>query len=570
MEAYEVIMELEKNSNKKTLLFGVILLILSIVLMYKAFIVVHITAYDESFYIATALRFFNGDRMIINDWHPAQTGSFILVPFWVVWRVFNGNSSEGVVLYFRLIYLFIKAVAVIYALYITKNTKYQTAAFVAGMMFYCSSPLCIDALSYNTMGLICVYILCINAVVDKKDLLTHIVNGLLITIIVFIQPYNIMVYIFYAFMILAIYTAKRVLKKNGDNKVVSSFFSVKAIFIITIVATVFAGLACAYLLICTDINSIINGIGYILSEPDHMYQGSFLHVIKARIIHDVDTFLSEYPMVSIVNIIWIVILIVGRKLKKNFSIPTLFILLISLVYIAVVEKSYPMNYMYMVFIWFSIEELLLVKKAPVTLYLLLIITFVYTCGYAMGSNMNILSSSAEMVAIAFIDVFLWEYVDVPDIKNINIGQVVLGITVVVMLIVHFFGISPSRNSIKLERGPLKGMFADMEDAEDYNRMLSDMDALKVTSDDVLVCGGTLPLAYLYTNAKVGMPELFFFKFHSDRLMDYYEANTHKYPTVLYEVPTGAEEDDRYLTMLKNYYAISIEDREVGRRIKQSN
>lgn len=562
-----------KNNNREEILYGVIFLMVNIVLVFKCCFAGNISLYDETFYIATAQRFLNGDILLVNDWHPAQMASVPLIPFLYIWRVINGNNSDGMLLYFRLIYLAIKGLVVLYTLHVTKKCKYHGLAFVASLLLYCSSPLCVDVLSYNTMGFIAIFVLILNIIIDKKTVGNYILEGLLFTLIVFIQPYNLFLYITYVGIVIVIEIIRKMLRKKGKEIEVSSFFSLRGLLIVSVTAGMIAIIFCIYLLFSADIKDIIINIQYILNEPDHVKTESFITILKQGIVHDIDTFLKSYPIVTIINLLWIVVLIIGRKLKKNLSIPTLFILILSLIYVAVVEKGYPMNYMYMAFIWFSFEVIILAKKVPVTLYALLAMTFVYTFGYAMGSNMNILSSSAEMVAIAFIDIMMWEYVDCESKSIENIHYALFGVVIIIALVVHFMWISsekfnPSQYNLKLEKGPLKGLYVTENLADTYNGVINDMDFLHVTHEDILMCGETMPYAYLYTNAKVGIQELFFFSFHSDRLMNYYELNPDKIPTVMYSIDTGdgdIKADKNYLNFIDKYQIIKREDKEIGRR-----
>ena len=69
---------------------------------------------DESFYMSLAHRLYTGDKLVVDEWHPTQFYSFILLPFYALFRFFS-KDAQGVVLFFRvlnLIFAFITSVFV--------------------------------------------------------------------------------------------------------------------------------------------------------------------------------------------------------------------------------------------------------------------------------------------------------------------------------------------------------------------------------------------------------------------------------------------------------------------------
>lgn len=57
---------------------------------------------DETFYLATAKRFSEGDLAIKYDWNTAQIFGLLLVP---VYRIYTGitGSNEGIIIFMRIL-----------------------------------------------------------------------------------------------------------------------------------------------------------------------------------------------------------------------------------------------------------------------------------------------------------------------------------------------------------------------------------------------------------------------------------------------------------------------------------
>lgn len=140
---------MKREINRKTALFICVGILTFLFLGLKCLISTK-GATDEMYYIATAYRFYQGDAMLVDDWNTAQMSGFLLLPFVHVY-MFIMKTTEGIVLYFRFLYLIFKAFVAVFC--IAKLKKYGAFGIAGISVYYFFSPQNLESLSYNTIAL---------------------------------------------------------------------------------------------------------------------------------------------------------------------------------------------------------------------------------------------------------------------------------------------------------------------------------------------------------------------------------------------------------------------------------
>lgn len=140
-------MEIKKYIHKKDIIFFVGLFILAVFSFWRAHYGAE--AYDEPFYLTIPYRMVKGDVLFLHEWHGSQLSAFILYPFVKVYLLIF-KSTEGIILFFRYLYIIINAIASI-AVY-SRLRPFGISGSVAVLFYYIFVPYNILALSYNSMG----------------------------------------------------------------------------------------------------------------------------------------------------------------------------------------------------------------------------------------------------------------------------------------------------------------------------------------------------------------------------------------------------------------------------------
>lgn len=106
---------------------------------------------DECFYISTCDRFFRGATPLVDEWFRTQMSSVIMLPVYAPYIWITG-SSEGVVLYFRLLYLLFSAGVATVFFRILKKEYPDAVALIPALFIMCYAHLNNATFSYYMMS----------------------------------------------------------------------------------------------------------------------------------------------------------------------------------------------------------------------------------------------------------------------------------------------------------------------------------------------------------------------------------------------------------------------------------
>lgn len=108
--------------------------------------------YDESFYLATARRFWNGDAPVAQEWNLAQFFALFTAPLVGLVETLAGGT-RGILLTFRYLYVAVQTAAAVFV-YLRLRALAPVGAALASIAFLLFAPYNISALSYNSLGIL--------------------------------------------------------------------------------------------------------------------------------------------------------------------------------------------------------------------------------------------------------------------------------------------------------------------------------------------------------------------------------------------------------------------------------
>lgn len=108
--------------------------------------------YDETFYLATARRFWCGDAPVAQEWNLAQFFALFTAPLVGLVEHLSGGT-QGMVLTFRYIFVAVQTAVALF-LYGRLRALAPVGAAVAALAYLLFTPYSINALSYNSMGIL--------------------------------------------------------------------------------------------------------------------------------------------------------------------------------------------------------------------------------------------------------------------------------------------------------------------------------------------------------------------------------------------------------------------------------
>ena len=131
----------------------IILIILALLLVLRSFFSFCQT--DESFYAALINRFWNGEKLIQDEWHRAQFYAPLLLPFYGAYISLHG-SSEGVILFLRILYVIFALIASTKLFFLVlKETSDPVCAGIMATITILFSRANIPGVSYYNLCMLC-------------------------------------------------------------------------------------------------------------------------------------------------------------------------------------------------------------------------------------------------------------------------------------------------------------------------------------------------------------------------------------------------------------------------------
>ncbi len=224
---------------------------------------------DEAFYLTIPQRLLDGDALLVHEWHLSQLSSVLLLPVVFLYKLLV-PTQQGIILAFRFIYLFVHTVIAIF-LYI-KLRKYGMGAIFASVAYFLYTPVFIPALSYNTMGLGALVIVCTLAVdydKTKHPKIIAVVMGAFFACAVLCSPFLVLGYALYTIAVIVIKSINK-----EEEKISAKVISVKAWLFVSVGCLIVFSIFMALLLAQGTFNKLFECIPHILNDPEH--QGSFL------------------------------------------------------------------------------------------------------------------------------------------------------------------------------------------------------------------------------------------------------------------------------------------------------
>lgn len=464
---------------------------------------------DESFYLTFAQRLWNGQKLILDEWHPVQFYSALTFPILTVYRFFFGTT--GIYLFARIFYLLL-AYGVSLLVYFTFRAQAKPLpSFLCACMVLAYSRGNIWGLSYyNLFLLLTLTAFCLWVRGRRKWQL--LLCGVSLGFSVLCVPY------FAVFVLAAI--AFWMIKKETRGKSL----------------WVFAGicLAAAYFLIFflpKDLGAVLTNLRFILSDPEHAggvasnFSGALLEVKQ---IYKKDIILA----LLLAGTLWR-----ARKWlsdKKWAQMLAYFLTFVSALY-SFWRCRHGENgfaaYSYCIF------GLALYRKRLSSQmdFLLRITGATMAIAMAMSSNTGAIGFTVGLCVYAMGLLLLLDRSE----DGARISSVVLACVMVAMtLSSHFtdvFRDAPLRQlDTVMTQGPAAGIRTTQDHARQYTEvfgMLEDLES-RYGSDTPIFISKLLPWGYLAVDNPCGAPTAWRTALDSLRLEQYYESHPQSIPGIV--------------------------------------
>lgn len=483
---------------------------------------------DESFYLTVVHRFWLGERVIVDEWNPAQLSMLLLLPFYSLYQGMTGGN-EGVYLYFRLLYLAISMFIAFFTYFKLKKRNSHLVSLMCALLYFLYSRANIGGMSYYNVTLSCVLL----AVVLVYDWICEIegnkiqlyIAGIFLAFAVISTPFLVFPYILIGLFLL--------FKKKYR------LFWREILIVIAGTATV-AIFCVGYILYRVPMGELLLNIPYILNDPERQYINPLLSVliILARIIWRfkwtiwISFFLMVYAFYKKKRQVSLSSKELNLFLWTNFMVFIIDVYLardlLGCINIAGVLFAAPVIYVFSD--WKNIDKKVLGIFGTAGISLIL--------GFSLSSNTGLDALTIGFVVLGMGAVLLIFQLDMLK-KGKVLYYMALGVFSAVLIqtgILRLFSVyrdAPiNQLNTQITTGPAKYLYTTEEHVRQYDELRTAINQY-VREDDRVFYSKSCFWSYLCSDNEYGVPSSWRMPFDSPRLQEYYELNPEKIPTCIF-------------------------------------
>ncbi|MBQ3480988.1 MAG: hypothetical protein IJH48_01425 [Oscillospiraceae bacterium] len=500
-------MSIEKNNRSRWIGF-VLLTFLGCVLILHGRL--SFCQSDESFYLALAHRLWSGDRLILDEWHPAQFYSPLLYPFYALYKA-AVPSGDGVYLAARILYVTLALLCSLLLCNRMTGSAAWPAAFAASALVLLYSRANIAGPSYYNLCLLSALaaVLCLSA--GKKTL--WFAGGLFLSCAVLCNPYL-------AFFAVPLLIAACVIRRSRRRGCCCA-------------AGVFAA-ALLYIVLLFSYGrpaALIGSLKKVLDDPLH--QAGLLESLKAAawgLKQSVSLFILPQTAIGC-----LLVLLCRKRGRRSLAVIRSAYLLLSLLFVgwtalkAIDSICFAVSVPFTILMLPAALEALLERKKPFALAL-------YAAGlllamaFCLGSNTGL---DAMTVGFACSSAggapLLFSGKGEGKALLVRRGLVccLLAVLIGTFGAHRFLGIyrdAPVSELVqRIEHGPAAGLYTTKEHAAEYEEIRSKLLSLRQRFPDAerVLISKRLPWAYLVTDLRCADMSAWTSEICDPRLEEYY-------------------------------------------------
>lgn len=573
-----------RKLKKTDFLFVVALMSVLLLHLYFVFIVPYLD--DESFYASIPFRLVNGDSLIQHEWHLSQFSSlFSCLPVYI-WTAVKG-SADGILIFLRCTYLLIHTTiaVIIYGFF----RKYGKWAIMASMIFYIQISYRVIAISYHSMFVVFLLLLslCLISIYQKNSVRFYILAGICFGCCCVCNPIFCFAFALYLFCcalwtkrqeiefsIIRIKTSRTLKKEKKLTKKqkrqqkqqlldafpnvesYNCFFKKEAIlrfscgiFITVVIAVVF------YFSTGGTIGSIIENIGNLLGSSEYDIAS---HSVFSK-FKDTSSYFNRanLGMPWILPAMFIVLLF---DKKRRCSTHRFAYLLVSVLWTILFVFGIIMDveislhaYSLPFFVISTICYLLTENKNKTLFHCMYIPCLIATFFQYLAADTHLAAIGIVLavnnVAGVFFAMDLFKEIQSDSKKNSETSAnkdfsllcrrvIIIGFCMQMLLYGAFYqyGQISRKGAIKATTGPYSGLYMTEEQYNEYNKEISDMDAIKALSkkDDPVLLASYNNWMYLYLERPMATYTTWYQgSLDQKQLISYYKENPEKIPKYIY-------------------------------------
>lgn len=510
----------ELQKRRKTIPFFLAIVFVGMLLCLRARYGVDLS--DESYYLAEAERFFQGDRPFREEWFPAQLIGVLLFPVYSAYYMIYGDI-EGIFLYMRILYAVLRTAAALLIFWtLSEREKMDyVPSFVVALLFLFYARANIQTLSYYNIGFITflIYLLWRR----EKSFFYQAGSGVSFAVSVLCMPYLVLYFVLRE-ILYVVRCVKDKKKWRGEIAFLAGILLSAAVFL-------------GFCMPSGDILDIFRNFPEILKDPEH--QGTIWESVISFLsfmMHDFYRFLFWPQILECLGIgyyVW-----KGRKEERLGRILKAAAYLLFFVQ-AVYVRTFFEGGIIIVFFLLALQVSALEEIKEQMLWNYYAVPgIVYGIIWMFGSNVGqrVFNMGCMFTCIWAVQIIWRDGRDERRRWRLFLKLGTMPIVLVILTLICFLDIyrdgSIETLTIKLEAGAAKGIYTTPKRAAEYMTVLEDLEKY-AGEGKVLAVGGINPWIYLEADAQCGTYAAWNVDFSDERNEIYYKWYPDKIPDVIF-------------------------------------
>ena len=541
-----------RTAGKKTLVCVLLLVVFCLLLLWRVPFGYDWT--DEEYYSVVGYRLLQGDRPLVDTWEVHQFSGMLAAPVIGIYRMLNGGSMDGSVLFLRYFYVSVQFGTSLAALFILRKKSGDFPALLAAAMLLGYSHYAINSYFYDSMAtlysVLSVLFLFIFEEREKSRGVFAVLSGICFAFSVLAFPYTLL-----ALPVYLVYWILRARTTRPGRR-----YWVGLIWFFAGASAV-AGAVIAFLLSRATISELLFGIRSMFSDPDH--QSMNVLTIFEQYFNSIRVIYAPYSYgaAALVMIGGAYRLVKQTRAREALHFIGAVFTLVMIAGITIQASTYNwpvyfrINMVAMGLALVAPGLYLLANRAKNRALLLYAVGCAFSIAVQIGSNTRIMASSGMLLPASMATVlYLFDNrLTIFDIHAENtlhtrmqtIIRLERLLTFAVYTLTVLFTLSICAHRIAgvyrdepiafltatLDSGAAKGIRTTKGSAQRHHDMVSAIRAHAPESGSLLVCF-LFPEGYLLTDLKAATPSAYHMRLDSAWLAAYYAANPERQPDML--------------------------------------
>lgn len=519
---------------------------------------------DEGYYLSIVHRFYMGEIPMFDEWYPSQLSGVLLLPVYSLYKMMN-NSGTGIVLFFRLFYLFMLFVNSMLVYFIVKKyAKKEIVAFFAAAFLliystenkalYSYSDLAVSFLIFSLLLILVEETLCSNS----KAI--YFGAGLSFVCAIFANPYLIVIYVYLIVLTLIKW------KKKKDNR------SIVNLLLFTAGCCLLGFAFIGYLLCHASVKDLIECFMYFVNFPGHAAKNIFVDIVK-WCWYVVKPY--SLPLIGVQAVIFAYAILCQFTGKMKISKELLFgvELICAVLYILIqcffMEDDYVIGIAYIPLAVLGFLCFVLIKGRDWKMFLIVYVPgILMSVAYQCSSDTGIFAITTGFVVVSIAAVVLiYHFLCENSCATMRYGyiiflSIVLSWTLCTRIIYCRYNEYEETYNCRMESGPYKGIVTDERQKKYYEDSLKEMEIMQnqMEEDDTVLILGNNMWMYMCLDRRVAAPTTWRMTVEHEYFEPYFDMHIGKMPRFIYANESSEVYNHNSLILVGEVYTCIYEGR----------